>query len=352
MLTPEILRDALERFGEQLTGARAPQRFMGTTGLMPRQWSAPLSAIAAAGSPTGTSVNLRGRSLKVTMSSHASAKVEIAYDVSGAPVDDASATAVGGSTTGGWFAAVPGTKLPAPAGGYFTGFRVRKQADTPSSADLVVIGVDYDAESEELGRFAQVSGGGAYENLLKILTQAGAEVFLEGAVGSAATRGVLAVGAWTGAAYNRILSSAAALGDAAASAAGELLVAAKLQVYDAVGDSWNRARSDVGNAGVSTLRVCGTTTPSATPVQYEAGAASGVARAAAARRRSVVIKNGEDPASTFGTMGVWINAGAAATNAHFRLDPGEAMTVTTEQEIHALREGAADVTLMIWDEVN
>lgn len=236
-----------------------------------------------------------------------------------------------------------------PDGESFKTFRVRVRTgsnlDATSEVVLIVDGAPYGSEAldaqpptPEIG-----SGGSAFTRIRALLRSSGAEVDLETAAGAVATRGILGVAALgTDGTLRGIASGAAALADAAASAAGEILVGAKLQGFN--GATWDRLRTAIGAAGVGVLRVVGVTTATAVVTRPTAGAATGVAVAANASRKAVMIRN------THATETAYVDTAAAAVATGVPIGPGASVTFTTVQAINCIRGAAADVALSVADE--
>lgn len=335
------LRQLLREIREAIA-PRIPERLLGGTYRLPEPIEIPLSEIAAAGT-AATAIEVRpvaGSSLSLILGkSHAAARVEVCLDVPA-------------SSERAWFPMAPGGRVKLPGGARFSGFRVRLQSGAPADADklaVFAVDVDQDGQHVEVGRFAQVSNGGALEQLLKVLLVSGAEAHLEGAQGSAADRAALAVAGWTGAAYARLGASAAGRAlvnliagqDGVAGGAG-VVGADVLRVALATDDPVR----DVGDAGAATLRVVGATTPTSTSTQATAGVAAGDAAAANAARKALVLKNGSSTAGD----GVWVRCGADATNTAYLLGPGETLTLTDRRRVSVLRQGANDVTVYVYEE--
>lgn len=378
MITRQDLAAELRKLADTLLG-NYDRRALGSAATVSRSWSAQLADLAAAGDATGTIVRMRGRSLRVLMSSHASARVEIAFEVAGgAPADTAGSTAgAGGGAASAWFPAVPGTALPAPGGGEFMGFRLRLQDGTPASTNKIVIGVDWPWEAGELGRFAQVSNTGGSETLVKAIRASdGAEAYVEAADGTAADRGALGVALWTGAAYVRALASVAGrlavnliVGQDGVTAGAGAVAANTPRVTHAsddpavtalqVMDDWDEAdrakvnvivgqagvAADVGVSGADVQRVVGTTTPAAEVTRQDAAAATAELLPANANRKAAVITNLDTAETAYVMPGA-----AAATATGFPIGPGQSLTLTTTQAINCIRGAAADVPLAVWEE--
>lgn len=365
---------------EAVRPGRIPERYLGTTFRAPRQRSLTMDQVAAAGTAASAIVNasdvaIGGRRLTLSVNSHAGALVEVFFDF-GAASSDRSALSSGDAD--GWYAMRPGDSVSLPPDTPFRSFKVRRQATALNSATIrAVFTIDGDGrEANSIGAFAQVTPGGSFNTLMRALQLDGDECDVEGADGSAATRVVPAIAAWTGAAYVRLAGSAAGrllvnlitgedgiTAGAGAVAAGTPRVTlasndpavVALQIIDDWDES-DRAKVNpivgqagvsggVGDAGAATLRNVPVTVPTAVASQATAAAASAQIVAANANRSSVTVKNRDSANSAV------INAGAAAVVAtHFLLPAGAAVTIYSRQAIHAIRVGAADVTLDVWEE--
>jgi hypothetical protein len=346
VITTEEARSFMRDVREALA-PRVRERMLGTTYRAPRVESRTLAELSAAGTAaesvnTASTISVRGSSLTLLMSSNAAAKVEVCFDYAAGSNSSPSA---GSGSGAGWFPMVPGTRLRPPTGGQFSGFRVRLQTGAPAEATrLAIFGIDVDTDeqSAELGRFAQVSNGGAVEQILKALLTNGTEVYLEAAAGSGADRGALGVASYDGATYRRLLSLAAALADAAASAAGELLVAAKLQAFN--GATWDRIRSGIGAAGTGVLRVVGAipaTAPS-TRTSVPATSTSTQLAAANASRYAAMIYNA-------GAVTVYVAIGEDAAATSQPLPAGDRITVVGSGAINAFNSGAGAADVHVTD---
>ena len=345
MVSPNEAREFMREL-LRAVGGRTAERYLGQSYRAPRVETRTLAELSAAGTASEatnerSTINARGTSLTLLMSSHASAKVEVCFDYAAGSNTSPSA---GSGSAAGWFPMVPGTRIKLPPPGRFAGFRVRLQTGTPATAtSFAIFGVDVDSDEQsiELGRFAQVSNGGAVENVMKAVLTNGTEVYLEAAAGSAADRGALGVASFDGAVYRRLLSLAAALGDAAASAAGELLVAAKLQVFN--GATWDMLRSGIGAAGTGVLRIVGAI-PATAPTVVAAiptTSTSTQIRAANASRCAAILHNA-------GTETVYVAVGEAASANSLPLGAGEKVTLLGSGVINGFKTGgsAANVHAM------
>lgn len=67
-----------------------------------------------------------------------------------------------------------------------------------------------------------------------------------------------------------------------------------------------------------------------------------IAAAGTGAGRTVLIK-----VPTSATTGICINFGAAATTSSYLIEPGEARSFATEQQVQAIRAGASDVDVYV-----
>lgn len=313
----------------------------------------------------GLAIAAGGMRFGICPSSHGSAVLMVAFD--SAPGSDSE-----------WKVLTPGQTYARPDGRPFKKVFVRRVSTTPSSTNRVRFDVDPDYLGSSIGyasRAPAISAtGGALETLLKVFRASdGAEGFVEGADGTAADRGLPGIAGWTGAAYVRLAASAAgrllvnliAGQDGISAGAGAVgattprmtlasddPAVASLSVLDDWDDT-DRCKvspiagqagvaGGVGDAGATTVRTVEATVPTAVASQFAVGAASAVAVAANANRKSVVLVNEGANTAT-------INFGAAAVAAtHFGLLAGASIRIESRQSIEAI--SAAGTTLHIVEE--
>lgn len=373
----------------QAVGSNTRERYLGQSYRTPHVETRTLAELSAAGVASESvnersTISARGRSLTLLMSSHASAKVEVCFDYA---AGSNTSPSLGSGTSRGWFPMVPGTRLMLPTGAQFSGFRVRLQTGTPAVAtNFAIFGIDVDTDEQsvELGRFAQVSNGGAVEQLLKVLRLDGTEATVQGADGTTATTAAVGVAGFDGAAYRRFLTRVGALADAVANpgaaspaaalldvasfahafngatwdrvrslgaaladalataGAGTLRTAAHLTAYN--GATWDMVRSGIGAAGVGVLRVVGAVTGSSARGQTTtAGAGSTQILAANANRKAIAVKN-------LSSGECYVAEGAAAAVATgWLLRQYESMTFTGPGAVNVIR-ATTDVTVCYAEE--
>lgn len=142
-----------------------------------------------------------GYAVQLASNSHAGANLDIAFGPN--PTNESR-----------WQPLTPGYVVRAPEGRRFEKFHLRRRSSVPAGILSEEINVVVDAgtilsSQEPAPRVGQVTPSGSYQELLRLLTLAGAEVD-----GRGSDEGAIAVSGWTGAAYVR----------QAVSAAGRLLV--------------------------------------------------------------------------------------------------------------------------------
>lgn len=331
-MTPTDLRQLLEQIRDAVRPP-AEARYFGSSGRTPRQLRRELASIAAAGTPAEQirPETIGGTSLAILYASHASARVEVCFDV---PAGDDVSASSGEGVTAGWFLMRPGTRVRLPGGRPFRMFRMRLATGTPASSDPLVIGIDHEPDENysEVAPVGNISAGGATDVLVKgVRASDDAEGYLEAADGSAAGRAVLAIaGHVGGTAYARL----------AASAGGRLAVAPIAGEEGVDGDA--------GAAGAATVRTVGATTPTAAVLRGTATGTSAQLAAAQARRKAIVIANLSDAESIY----VAPDAGAATVAGGWPIGPGEVHTLTTTQAIQVIRGGAVNAAWAAWEELH
>lgn len=266
-----------------------------------------------------------------------------------------------------------GQRATPPNGEEFKSFRVRLRSDSSVAATrFLVLVVDQapfgQAAMEQLPETPHVDVLGATSTNMQLVRRSdGTTGVMEGADGSIAGRAVpfvagldagsvgrvlrvMANGALnvasvdTGGTQRELLSAAAALADGLTPGAGTLFTAGFGYVFD--GANWDRELADAGAAGAGVKRVAPATTATAVTERPTAGAASGAAVAANARRRACVIKN----LSTTETAYFDFGGTAAAVATGYPIGPGDSHSFTTVEAINAIRGAAADVSLAVVDE--
>lgn len=319
----------------------------------PRTRRYTLADLPASGS-AGLQISEQAYALALNPGSHGAAALEVSFDPPGA-------------SEARWTPLVAPSKLTRPDGRAFSWVVVRRRANTPAGSQEVLL--DFDPGElgstvmHESSRGPNVNPSGSADVRQRIVLADGTEVDVEGAGGSAATRGAPGVSFWdtTGAgSWIRALGTAAGRlavsliagqegisgGAGAVGAATPRVTLASddpavtsLQIMDDW-DEADRARvnaivgqagvaADAGAPGANTVRTVEATPAAFVHGRTNAGTTATLILGADTGRAAAYLKN-------FGAATVYVGGPAVTTATGFPLEPGDSMPVGSGAAVYAI----------------